>query len=607
MKRIIQVLLIYTVILFGVFVGVSFIYGGLPELLEGAKGSYCFNRGVIWFLKFLPSVLMSGFLIGGTIQWKNEEVATKSRFSDQIKKIFQKVFFISLVIAFILTLSQEIFLPGLTRKQEKIKDNPALLSKYLNLGKEALESGQILLAYQYSEMAINILPKNQDVIEFHQKTKNLLDLATSAEKIHSKNKVENIQIKKISNPLAEKDSSFSVLEMLQKSDTAMKNNDWFDAHYWAHLAEICSSGTDVNLQKAHEMANVAWKKLSEPRKFDNKEMEDFYATKKEGYKNLNSGNFLKSYYIFNSLSNKSQLFEEDPDVKRYYNLAKERVVNNYFFIDEAEDLKKSSIKRNTYFLIRYEDGSCDMIFIRGSATLGKIGGMIQYLYGLNISSFDKNGQFVKQIDVPFAKMVEESTNIFTERQLQEMGLNDNVKSVPYIYLQAVDRNTEGIISKPTVYGKEKDIPSSIIIPMNYVDFSLINQAADGPATMDMWSLIQFVPKSTFYGFSYEVFAANLVGRASYPIFVIIILMFIASFAWNYRANSKDVFRFKWLFLFPLFTVITYIFVDCCQYLFTLLNYGCVGLCGAYAILAAVIIYIILLFISMMNFLNRRST
>ena len=90
MKRIIQVLLIYTVILFGVFIGVSFIYGGLPELLEGAKGSYCFNRGVIWFLKFLPSVLMSGFLIGGTIQWKNEEVATKSRFSNQIKKIFQK-------------------------------------------------------------------------------------------------------------------------------------------------------------------------------------------------------------------------------------------------------------------------------------------------------------------------------------------------------------------------------------------------------------------------------------------------------------------------------------------------------------------------------------
>lgn len=643
MKRVIQVIAIYTVIIFGLCIGISFLYGHLPTLLAPEINKYVFARGLVWFFKILPAILISGFMVGCAIQWKNNTENSREKYSTAMGQRFQKVILIGILITAVLTFTAEIFVPQFKHKMNTAEENPALLNKYLYLGRSAANEGHATLAFQYAEQAYKIYPEDKAVAEFYKQSADAKDIEISSDQINDD------VVQKISAPIEDVNRGYTIKEMLEKSQKAADEQNWFNSHYWATLALTACGGTDTNLSATQEAANKAWNELNNPVKFNNEKEEKLFATKKEGYSNLVRGDNLKAYYIFKELDSNTEN-KNDPDVKQYLAISEERVKNEYFFIDETNELKKLKTQRNIYFSISNPDGSNDVVSISGDLVLKDADSMIRYLEGLTIVSFDKYGNFMRSMSVPFAKLLEVPASVFSESELTRMGISKKTKTVPYILLQSVDRNTEGIVCRPTysysatglpyevatkflnmdkvrkmqstnndyssVIGKSVqpyivddnfDEPNSVILPMKYSDFDLLDSASKGAEVMSYPSLIEFVSKSNSYGYSKEVYAQDMLKRGVYPLFILILIIFSASFAWNYRLGAKEVFQFKWLFLFPVFSFVVYIVLECCQYIFTLLNYFIVCLCGNSSLIVAAIAYIVILISVSIQFLARRSS
>ena len=205
-----------------------------------------------------------------------------------------------------------------------------------------------------------------------------------------------------------------------------------------------------------------------------------------------------------------------------------------------------------------------------------------------------------------------------------------------ITLRSVDRDTEGLVSKPVYSFAPSGLPqvildktglvnmnrkvysensvaqiemstSFMILPMPYTDFHRINAASSGADKMPLWDLNKFLPNAAKYGFSKEIYTQNLLQRISYPFIMLILFVFAASMGWNYRIeNPKTSFRFSWIFMIPFFGMVVYFACDCILYTFGLMNYVIVGLFGLGAIAMALIFYAILFAIVSIIFLSRKS-
>lgn len=635
MKRIVMVLLVYTVVIAALCVGVSLFYGNLPVLLAGAEREYMLSRGILWFLQLFPAVLITGCIVGCTVQWhtqSSEEIHV--RFSSAMMSRFKSVFIVSIVLMLVSFLNAELFMPLMKGRLEKARQDPVSLGNYMELSEHYLSLDRPFLAWQYAERAYEINPKDPAVASLYKHATDEKDLA-QASSLHEPEIIERIR-----EPLHEQDRLYTIPQLIEKSQRALEAKEWFNAHYWAALAVEACSGTDVNLSRARDTANYAWNRLSQPDEFANEELAAYFKSKKEGYIALNEGYALKAYYIFSRLSAENEAAAEDPDVKKYLALAQEKLETQYFFIDETDDYKDVRSERNLYFSLQHTDGSRDVVYVRGTINQKHNGGMVRYLEGLSITTFDRFNNFVKSFHVPFAKMLSQSTDVFDEEIRKIKGISKDWKSVPYIILQSVDRTTEGIVGRPEYMTEETGIPEYIlkelnltalvpaenavqpqstydrlsedqnntvlILPMNYDDFNLMGEAAKGPRDMSLFTLFGFLPKTRHYGFAFEVYAQSLILRSLYPMFMLILFVMCAGFAWKFRMAQKSLFRFSWILMLPLITAIVYMVFDFIEYGFTLMIYVIVGRCGNFAIPISIAVYIAMLIIASLEFLSHKS-
>ena len=629
MKKIFAVLSSFTLFFFIFFVLFSLFYGNMPLLLEGQRGLFRFFRALDWFFTFLPAIMISGFMAGCSIQWKRGENGSKKRFSNKMLLRFRNVMICGIIMAFLLTLVYEAFSPALKNKMQNMKESPLLLKEDLEMADYYRKNDKPLLAWQYARSALALDPENEEVKAVYKLTSDEKDLAIAEENEDS----SSSKIEKIQTPLASKNSAFSVKELLEKAQYSYDSHNWFNAHYWASLALKTASPTDTNVPKARDLANSSWNKLEEKTNFYDENEARLYSLKKEGYKALNSSYYLKAYYLFLRLSRESEEVKNDPDVSKYLELSREALKSEYFFIDETDDLRKNNFSNSSlHFALPYSDGSKDLIFIKNMSRQKIDGKMVSYLEGFSLAKFDSGGKFLYSLSVPFAKMNARETSVFDEETKASMGIDSKWKYVPFIKLQSVDRNTEGIVSKPIYSFTQTGLPEKIlkesgmsaapcekrsfnlseeentvmILPMNYDDLDLLEKANKGIENMDCFSLMAFLPDCDSYGFAHEIFAKRLMTSALYPLFLLIFIMICATFSWKYRITGKSVFKFIWILAFPFMTVFVQFFFETFFYLFTMLDYALMAVCGKFALVSAFAIYVVILLLTSLSFVSRRD-
>lgn len=621
-------MVIYSLLIF-IFCGILSWFSAIPEnFLTENIASYKWIRSLKWFSEMLAGVLLSGFTVACSVLWQKKANNSRTRFSPAMLERFKLVIMSSLVLVLLLSLNEEIFSIGLKSKMTSMENAWFELNEAISTSRKFMDEGNPAIAHQYAKKAFAISSRSAEAAAIYKETFDALVLSKDLARYEKKEE------EKIQKPHHNSDSLYTPFELIQKSKDAAERKQWFEAHYWAHLAVEACNGTNTNLDNAVEAANYAWSKLSVPVGYDNSEERAYYTKKREGYEAFNSGDPLKAYYVFLSLVYTPK-GADDPDVVRFFRLAKEDVENQYFFFDETDHMRELSNNHKIHFSLSYPDSSKAVLSIENSMDIEKEGGLIRYLEGFSYVKYDSLGELLYSFYVPYAKVQAYPVSEISEEGRNTLGLNKKWSYVPFVTLQSVDRETEGIVSYPEFSFKETGLSydilqasggvevadqnlaadlaeivlenkSSMILPMSFDDFHLINEASAGASSMTLISLHRFLSKTKDYGFSWEVFAGLFMERTFMPFFLLILFILCAVVGWNYRIEQENaVFRFVWLLLIPVYGILMTIAFNCLKCLFNLASFVVISAFGSLAIAVFFLLMIVLLVIVSVMFMSRK--
>ena len=624
--------------IFGVCMAVTYGYRGLPLLNAGDADGYRFFRGLEWFLLMLPAILLSGFTVACSVHWQGVH-GNGRRFTQAQFDRFKGVVLVSIGIVFFCAFNHEVFAPMAKNRLADYRSGPAELQFAKGTAHDLLEAGQPEFAYQYAKRAVEISRKDAEAQALLTFVEDEMKLARDKVR-QEKRELETVDSKKL---ISSADMSYSVRELVEKAKACADNSDWFNAHYWASLAVAGCSGTDGNLSQAAALANQAWNALHNPSGFDNEAELDYYNRKMEAYQSLQAGatsDIVKAYYDFLELQSYPGRISEDPDVTRFLELAREALANDYFFIDETDLMEQLENSRNVYFALDNPiEKTRSVFYARGVMDTKLDGRSVRYLDGLSLVTCSEQGKFVRSVYAPIAKVVATPVKMLPESVQEAVGARKSWGQIPVLMLQAVDRKTRGIVSLPKYSYQEsgvsldvlkiagfsqaeepKDLSymrqlesellgesNTMLLSMPYSDFVLLKDASGGPDKMNLIALHNFVKKAKSYGFSYEVFIKNLVCRGLYPFFILILCIIAATMGWNYRIDGEKVnFKFRWLFLVPLYGVVTYLVIDVATYFYEVVNYVMVGFFPSWVVWVCLVLYLLIFAGVSVNFLARHD-
>ena len=132
--------------------------------------------------------------------------------------------------------------------------------------------------------------------------------------------------------------------------------------------------------------------------------------------------------------------QQDPDVAFYFEVAKERVAQKYFYVDETFELENFEEANDIYFSYTKADGSTDIIFFKGVSSVKATGQTIQYLRDFTITTIDRYGKFVRKMHTPYAKLMPISVKSINDATKTMLEIPKKAKFVPYLLLKSVGRD-----------------------------------------------------------------------------------------------------------------------------------------------------------------------
>ena len=597
MKRVLQILIGYLLFCFCVCMAFRFFTGTLPPLIAKEQTLYRLYSGLELFCRILPALSVTGFVIGYAVSFGRNPSGSERRFSQAMFRRYRGVVVTSLVLSLVLTAASEIGTPILSAKQKQLERMPFLVQEYVRVGRQVEQAGRGALAYRYAELALKIDPASPEALALSR------DTEIASREAHDAAHPAPPQT--AGRPVSEE--GYTVRELRALAEKAYAEKKYFDAHYWAQSAVSITTPRDTNYTELQRIAADAWNALSSSDLPAATDEQKIYARKLSGYAALAEGDNLKAYYIFRTLSLESRENANDPDVARYLAIAHARLDAEYFFIDEIIDAKEFETAGDVHFSLKKDDGSTSIVYIEGITPVKGSGGIVQYLRALSVFSIDADGTYTGSLYVPYAKMRQVSSADFDAETKRSLGIPASSRFVPYILLRSVDRDTEGVTVEPryrSAASDKKDGGDQIVLPLSYGDFLLLTEVSRGAEYMNMISLFRFVGNGRRFGYSDEVFGQVLLNRILYPLFMLILFIWFAAFAWNYRIGETILFKTSWIFAFPFFSVLAHVLYGVLQWLFKIINYVFIGIAGAYCLPLGAGVYAVILIIVSLVFLAR---
>lgn len=587
----------------------GFLYPHPVELINSAVFPYKFLSGLQYFLAFLPALFFAGFIISLAVHFGHNAEGGFKRFSKATLERYKLVIITSLICAFVLTLSNECFSILIKNKKENLINRPKIITEYVKVGNNLLNQGYYNRALNYANAALKLEPNSKEASILKDKaTVEINRMETS--NLHFKLYENDIESNTVDRVLINPEQISEVYTLYQKAVECFDNEEWFNAHYYATLGINLATPKDPNLSNLKDIANEAWNNLTEFVKLQKSEDQNHFEKKYEGYLALHQKDDLKAYYIFKELSTTSRELSIDPDVNFYLDVAENRIREKYFFVDETFEQESFEYANNIYFAYDYKDGSKDIVYFKGVTTVEETGNSIQYLRDLTIVTIDKDKEVYRTVKVPYAKVLPVSVESLNETTKQLLEIDEKTKSIPYLMLNSIGRSDSSIKITPTfTYATEQNVPnpSFLILPIPFDDFILLEKNTINPDTLSLIDLVKFVNIAEKYGFAETIFVQVLMNRLLFPLWILIILIFAATFAWHNRIGDSQYFKFSWIFSFPFIILLCMAYYKIAMFVFMLNNYALI-VCfkNSLGIVAAIVFYVSLLFIVSLYFVSRKG-
>ena len=609
MKRIIGMLSTFLIIGFVLCLVFGFLYPHPVELINSAVFPYKFLSGLQYFLAFLPALFFAGFIISLAVHFGHNAEGGFKRFSKATLERYKLVIITSLICAFVLTLSNECFSILIKNKKENLINRPKIITEYVKVGNNLLNQGYCNRALNYANAALKLEPNSKEASILKDKaTVEINRMETS--NLHFKLYENDIESDTVDRVLINPEQISEVYTLYQKAVECFDNEEWFNAHYYATLGINLATPKDPNLSNLKDIANEAWSNLTEFVKLQKSEDQNHFEKKYEGYLALHQKDDLKAYYIFKELSTTSRELSIDPDVNFYLDVAENRIREKYFFVDETFEQESFEYANNIYFAYDYKDGSKDIVYFKGVTSVEETGNSIQYLRDLTIVTIDKDKEVYRTVKVPYAKVLPVSVESLNETTKQLLEIDEKTKSIPYLMLNSIGRSDSSIKITPTfTYATEQNVPnpSFLILPIPFDDFILLEKNTINPDTLSLIDLVKFVNIAEKYGFAETIFVQVLMNRLLFPLWILIILIFAATFAWHNRIGDSQYFKFSWIFSFPFIILLCMAYYKIAMFVFMLNNYALI-VCfkNSLGIVATIVFYVSLLFIVSLYFVSRKG-
>lgn len=604
MKKIAGIVFAYTVFSLVVCFGLSAFIGHLPILLDGYRRQYILCRGLLYFLRIMPAIFCSAEIIAFSVYFGADARRAQIRFSPVIMRHFRMVMAVSLVLVAFSTFGKEVLAPVLQVRKERAENAPRLLSEYIKLGDECLEEENYVLAHRYGTQILRIEPSSQE-------GKNLIDKSEAVIKAIRKITPETVDagVEKQASVKVEEET---VTSLINKSKAAADNGSWFESHYYAQMAYTVGTDKDINTAEARRLASVAWNKLQSIGEEEKTDAQNLFAKKREAYKALSEGDNIDAYYKFLEIAAQDITWSSDPDVKQFLEIASSRVLTQCFFIDETEKLEAFEYYTDVYFTVKHSSGITDVVYIRGITPMENTGGMVVYLRGLAITTFGKSGNFIKSLKVPYAKMVSMDADLFDAQTRGTLEIPEKARRVPFIFLESIDRSQRGIRISPeyefsdSVRPEQQEKPNFTVLAMPSRDFKTACEMKAGPEKMTLPALLDSSSEAEFLGYCKEVEGAFLIRRITFPLAMLVILVFLSGVAWNFRKTENQLFKFRWIVLIPICTAVCDILIQIVAALNTIAGFVLVSVAGNAALFISLAVWTVLLLAASFFFVMRKA-
>lgn len=573
MKRIISVLAAFL----GIGFIICFILGMVQSLPSDVPSKsvfvYKFCLGMDYFLSYLPAIIITGFAISCSVYFGHNSEGSTNRFSIAMGKRYKIVIISALISTFVLSLSNETLGILISRKKENIVNRPKLIKEYIDVGNTLCDNGLYERGLVYANAAIKLDSSSEAARNLKSRCEmginweNVTELRLRTENVELKNKSDdefNIDSQKV----------YNSYQYLLKAISAFENEQWFDAHFYAEEGIKIASSKEPNLAQLKQISSDAWNNISEAHSSKKTAGEKIFEEKYKGYLALMKNEDLQAYYIFRNLNENYPELDKDNDVQFYMEIARKRVEQKYFFIDETLELETFETANDVYFCNKRADGSEDVLYFKGMTVQKSAGKTIQYLRDFYIITL-RNGEWRQTLHVPYAKVMSLSVKELNENAKTFLEIDDETEYVPYILLKSVGRNNENQVIEPEyIYadGRSASTPEYLVYPLSYSSFLLLEESSENPKTMSFSSLYALSKAASQFGYSQQIFTHIFYNRVLYPIFILVLFMLIGIFSWNYRIGQTLYFKMSWAFIFPFLIFLAFLFYKIVFFLFTMINY-----------------------------------
>ena len=581
-------------------------FARIPDLIINTEKTYRILLTLKVFIYIMPAIFFTSSTVGWAIDFGSHSGNSLLRFSHAMFERYKGVLISGMIFVALLTFAGELANPMISKKMRSLEELPSLMTEYQITAQNLYDAQNYELSYKYAKSAYMIDPKN---------TLNSTLVYKAESALNEKAKISKSIIQTM-HELTFGDSMFGIpkksteiptepyesYKLLQTARECLENQDWFGAHYYSQQALKLADNKNVNITECKHIAATAWNMLAQAREYGTTEEQKIFAKKYEGYTALTNGDFLHSYYVFNTLSKESKYLAIDPDVVRYLKISQQALDNQYFYYDETFNLKGYETATNISFKIKNSlNGTTTVFFIKGVSSKGHAANMIQYLRALTIVTLSPEGEYLSGIYVPYAKMKNIETSMIDEEILENLEINKKIKNIPFVLLTSVDRNLEGLIYRPEKIGgseKNKDI-NYLLMPISYEVFNTLKEASKGAESMSLTSLMDFYTYADRFGYSGEVFCQALMNRLLFPLYILIFFVMIAITAWHCRINEDSIFKFHWIYIFLLLCPIYISMHKLATSFFRAVNFSILGTFGSkYAFSMGFIFYaLVLVFVS----------
>ena len=364
------------------------------------------------------------------------------------------------------------------------------------------------------------------------------------------------------------------LQALALGEAAFREERYFDSHWLAVLAGRLAPIGSPEAVNAARLASEAWNSIAslEPNRRD-VHLLSLYEMKISGYQAMNSGDWIRAYYIFMELF---ALTPDDPDVKNFIEASRRALEEYAFFIDEIE-LSLGEILTGAIFSLPTQGGRAVARFSSLSTSAD-----VAYGMGFEYMEFDIYSRPIISMRAPYAKLLPVTLNNRSQVMIITHALNRYDRNIFW--------DTEWLLGENSFSG--------VIIDKSYEDFLLLSGIRQGLPNLQIDELFLASKRLGSAGYVSEIFEAELLNRFGTAMFFLPMAIFVIVMAWRYRAKTKP--RYFFFLLLPVLPVVFHGFVFIYR---SLINTLGIWLVLSLGFSAAIVLFIVsmalLLFASMM--------